>query len=978
MSPRMIKLLTSICLTTTAVSAASSYVEIEDRANLPLLNSDLAERTTAKIRLSNGLEALLISDPSADQSAAALALGAGSWHDPVEYPGMAHFCEHMLFMGTKRFPKESEFSSLIADNSGQMNAFTAPDRTVYMFSSGHEGFAPLLDRFSRFFIDPLFNPSGISRELHAVDQEFSKNIENDAWREYMVFKETGNPDHPNAKFSTGNSETLGNIPQSALKQWHSTYYSAKKMRLVLYSPLPLEQLKETAIQLFAEVPRKKEQTANDLQEITSNQQRGKLTYIEPIKQHQILTLSWELPRDLSLDPSRSADLFCYALGRGQPYSLHELLRKEGLIDDLSCSIDDMGGASHRFFQIRMELTDKGLSEWKAAAHLCFQAIQGLKNSSVPNYLYQEMNAAAQINYQYHPRKNAFFYARSIAESLLDEDLSTFPRSLLLASSYEPQKLVELGHCLTAENCLFTLMADSAKTNVAPDRQERWMGAKYAVRDIASQQLREWSTASLNPDLRLADPNPFVPASFDIVSANKTDLSNTPIEISADRFGNAYYSRSKEFHSPESVLSLHILSPEIKEDARSDCLTSLYLDYLTDRLHPTLRAAGSTGLHASFGSERNRIHIKIAGFSDKATLLLQEVLKEIATPTALSFDAFEAYQSKHMKAYANAAHDLPCIQAKDLASSLLDSNKNTKKEQLAALQKISYREFLSFARALFQETYTEAFFAGNLTLKDAESAWVDVRHLLGSAPFPKEKHPQSRVLSLSSNGPFAVYETTESMGNATFLILDQGNFTFERRAAQEILSSSLKEFFFTTLRTQQKTGYIVQSADTELEMHLFQYFLVQSNSHEPQELLHRFELFLETALQNLGESIPESRFETLKQNQIYALETRFERNLKEKSGLLDKLAFEHDADFDWIQKRLTGFKALNYETFLKEARTFLSRQNRKRLAVLFEGKKDSAYAYAPIDADQLKQNERYLSRSEISSDEYHLEQAEDLR
>lgn len=212
--------LTAIAVTAliSAYTENSALEEIKDEANLPWLNPDLSERTSAKIRLPNGLEAYLISDPRADQSAAAVAIGAGSWNDPVEYPGMAHFCEHMLFLGTERFPNENEFSTLIADYNGHTNAFTAPDRTVYMFSSNTDGFPLILERFSRFFIDPLFNPSGISREMHAVDQEFSKNIEHDGWRSYMVFKETGNPDHPNAMFSTGNSQTLANIPPKRLEK----------------------------------------------------------------------------------------------------------------------------------------------------------------------------------------------------------------------------------------------------------------------------------------------------------------------------------------------------------------------------------------------------------------------------------------------------------------------------------------------------------------------------------------------------------------------------------------------------------------------------------------------------------------------------------------------------------------------------------------------------------------------------------------
>ena len=129
----------------TLLVASALFTAIPDTSNLPLLTPDLQERQTAKIELANGLQILVISDPGADQSAAVVSVGSGSWCDPAEYPGMAHFCEHMLFMGTEKYP-DNEFSSVVSNFQGHTNAFTAPDKTVYMFSSHHEGFPLLLDR----------------------------------------------------------------------------------------------------------------------------------------------------------------------------------------------------------------------------------------------------------------------------------------------------------------------------------------------------------------------------------------------------------------------------------------------------------------------------------------------------------------------------------------------------------------------------------------------------------------------------------------------------------------------------------------------------------------------------------------------------------------------------------------------------------------------------------------------------------------
>eukprot|EP00878_Enallax_costatus_P008268 GHUV01008644.1.p2 GENE.GHUV01008644.1~~GHUV01008644.1.p2 ORF type:complete len:143 (+),score=36.70 GHUV01008644.1:87-515(+) len=62
------------------------------------------------ITLPNKLRVLLISDPDTDKAAAALNVRVGSMCDPVELPGLAHFCEHMLFYSSAKYPVEDEYS----------------------------------------------------------------------------------------------------------------------------------------------------------------------------------------------------------------------------------------------------------------------------------------------------------------------------------------------------------------------------------------------------------------------------------------------------------------------------------------------------------------------------------------------------------------------------------------------------------------------------------------------------------------------------------------------------------------------------------------------------------------------------------------------------------------------------------------------------------------------------------------------------
>ena len=68
------------------------------------------KRQYKMFKLANEMRCLIISDPKADKSAGSMDVGVGSAHDPREFFGLAHFLEHMLFMGTEKYPDEKEYS----------------------------------------------------------------------------------------------------------------------------------------------------------------------------------------------------------------------------------------------------------------------------------------------------------------------------------------------------------------------------------------------------------------------------------------------------------------------------------------------------------------------------------------------------------------------------------------------------------------------------------------------------------------------------------------------------------------------------------------------------------------------------------------------------------------------------------------------------------------------------------------------------
>ena len=176
---------------------------------------------------SNNLRVVLISDPDTDLSGASMNVAAGSFNDPANSTGMAHFCEHMLFLGTKEYPDKNEYSNFLSTHGGRDNAYTSTQETNYHFRIQANFLKEALDIFSHFFIDPLFEQTYTEKELNAVNQEHQKNLFSDPWKLWQLLKYVSNPHHPFSQFATGSIDTLNQSDiREQLVQFYNESYSA--------------------------------------------------------------------------------------------------------------------------------------------------------------------------------------------------------------------------------------------------------------------------------------------------------------------------------------------------------------------------------------------------------------------------------------------------------------------------------------------------------------------------------------------------------------------------------------------------------------------------------------------------------------------------------------------------------------------------------------------------------------------------------
>lgn len=963
----------SFIVISTFVSAddPSAYTVIPNQAKIPILTPSLSNRETLKIRLNNGLEAYLISDPIAQKSGAALSVKVGSWEDPKEYPGIAHFTEHLLFLGTKKYPIESEYGQYISENGGMSNAFTSNLATSYLFTINNAAFDKALDRFSHFFKEPLFNPSGVDRELKAIDQEYAKNVENEDFRQLYVHKQLSNPEHPNHAFNMGNSESLKKVSREALIDWYKEHYSANLMKLVVYSPQPMDKILQLVVDDFSEIPNTNKTLFSTTLRSYSDENRGKMIYVEPLKKLRTLDLIWEMPSKFAefLD-AQPSDLVCFIMGHEGKESLLAQLKREKLAEELRCGGSKTGEKLFEFY-IEIDLTQKGLNDVNKVILRCFQAIANLKSKGIPEYLYEDLKKIETIDYKYQVREDEFSELMKHTRWIITEPLESYPEKSQIITSYDPKLIQEFFSALTPENCEIQVIASSADSGIKPDQTEQWLGTSYAIRPIPEEILKEWNAAESHPEIDLPAPNPFIPQSLALKSAtienNNSGYLPEPTKILDDETGLIYFAQDHRYKEPKIYWSFEFRTPQvIASEPSKVVMADLFVKSITETLNQLSYTAKLGGLNYEVNLEPNGISVILDGYNENALILFEKILEALKNEQMTKED-FALYKDILLRKYLNFNLEMPIMQALEYFRQIIYKQYTSEKQKAFSIRKVNYDQYNNYQKQLFQQVYIQGMLYGNMTLEEAQNCTNLVKkHFIGK-PYPKTERPEVEVIVLNPElGPIYVECMTKSLGSAVVLALESEPYSFKNRASQQILLQAMKDPFFSTLRTKQQTGYLIFSSGEEIRKHMFNLFSIQSNTHSPKDLLARFELFIESFLQEMKRSeLREEQFLAIKAA-VLATQQEPPKNLVDMGKILKLIAFDYSGDFKWMDKRIQALKDLTYNECIDYATTILSRRNRRRLGVLLKGGKTDEdvldYKRARSLAE-LKKNSAYTSAAQ---------------
>ncbi|MFK0311919.1 pyrroloquinoline quinone biosynthesis protein PqqF [Pseudomonas sp. NPDC090233] len=210
---------------------------------------------TRTLTLANGLHLTLRHAPRLKRAAAALRVHAGSHDAPVKWPGLAHFLEHLFFLGNARFPLENGLMRYVQALGGQVNASTRERTTDFFFEVPPAAFAGGLERLCQMLAEPDLSIEHQRREREVIHAEFIAWSRNPQAQKQFTLLQSVSARHPLGGFHAGNRHTLAlQDPafQQALKGFHQRFYHAGQITLSLCGPQTLDQLEQLGRQ-FAQV-----------------------------------------------------------------------------------------------------------------------------------------------------------------------------------------------------------------------------------------------------------------------------------------------------------------------------------------------------------------------------------------------------------------------------------------------------------------------------------------------------------------------------------------------------------------------------------------------------------------------------------------------------------------------------------------------------------------------------------------------------
>lgn len=909
------------------------------------------------ITLNNKIQALLVHNEKFTNSGCAVSVNVGSYNEPEKFPGLAHFLEHMLFMGTEAYPEENAFGNFLNLYNGHSNAYTASEMTVYYCSIDSSELSEMLSMFSSFFMSPLFMKGSVDREICAVDSEFLNTLNNDAWRIGALLSELIKDGELRGRFNCGNEETLRqeNILDEVIKLWKDTY-SSDLMKLVICSNNSLDELEELA-QLFSRIENHNKtdnkintfgkfltQNESDKTDDFSKEELekccifkeefySKIIQMAPISDTKKLTVFLSAPPSLHHFKTNPYSYIEHLFTKNESDGLLAQLKNAGLAFGLEFDFEHYIHSTRVRFNV--ELTDEGCKNYKMVLDMivmylsCMEAneedFMRIKRIEGEEFMMKENDGPMEL-----------------AETL-SADIQMFPIENALNHDYvyevfDSELINKIIRLLSDFNRWIIILLDKQGDF---KHKEKYYGVEYNFigeynfNGGCHEILKE--TCMISP-LVTSNNKDCMKVSDYLNSIECISLGKQPVKSEEFKHGKLTYIFDEQFMAPKTELFILLKNEKIKDLFVN---LQLFLAIAEDAFQEAY-ARELYNYHVSLSTSISHrgILIKFDGVSEKIVEMCKHFFEDLQS---VDLRRFMLFKKQRKDAYSKKMTNSPYRRLVEIFNQHLSGFKNVEEYD-------SILDGLSEADAKFIDDYrTEIVVVGNIKYSDIKDLYEFIDRCDIGKKFDIQGSGKDNDLSYVDNISF---RTFDKFNNGIALFYKTCSFTDynkddsssipifdsdcdEGSACSDDIKASIasnnsiitlrnfivgrmihqisKDIFFNQLRTTEQLGYCVATHMVTVNKQEYLGYMVQSE--KPVEFLETRILKFVAELRELINAMETDDFETHKESLISFYEEPI-LNLEDLGNFVFNQHCNSAIDLDFNKKMISLIKTLEKKDLME--------------------------------------------------------------
>jgi insulysin len=886
------------------------------------------------IILDNKLKVLLIYDRNTHMSSAAMNVNVGFYNDPEHAQGLAHFLEHMLFMGTTKFPQENYFNEFINKSGGTMNAHTMEESTTYYFEVLNKYFIDSIDIFSNFFVEPLLSKNAVEREINAINSEYLKNTPVDIVRVLSVLKAVmDNKDHPYHNFGFGNTKTLLKPDiRKTLKEFYNKYYSSNIMDLVILSNNSIDEIEPKIIEMFSKIPNKNIDIPCKIDTLPFTQ--PKFIKVVPIENSNVLYLFFQIPNVDKYYKYKPLQYILHLLDHKGAGGIYDVLKSHHYATKIGSGIYESDTSSH-LLGINIKLTLKGFEKYEHVLGIVESYIQLIKTNEFSNFLLDEMKILNDINFNYSTIDEKISYVSNLSMNMLKYKIEdTIYGDYIVDVNNKKKSKHIITSCLQFVDINKSIIVlSSKKFSKNNNLKEKWFDTEYI--NIPFTKFKNIDQKIKN-ELKLPIKNTFIP--YDL-KVNKTINNN---QIIPTKFSSNIWYKPDNFGIPKVFIDVILYTNEPLKTPENYLLFDMYLTLFTRHNYEKFYYANMCETGISIIYDINFIIITFSGFNNNIHKIIELFMNSFFTFTDhITQSMFDSTMNECRDDLENFIYEPLSTIATERVSSSIYMRDYSNDKLLNTIDNVKYENIKEPIKWLYKNCGLKIFVYGNIN-EDILNLTKQFDIFSNGTELIKNENKIVKLHAGESQIYIIKSRNSENDNNLIYLFYEIGNIIKKTSDDWQtnllctyFIRTFVKEKFFTELRTKEQSGYIVTSfLKTFLSENGYLYglsFMVQSPHIDPITLRVRIKNFVVSMyhlLLELNTPVNLPKFEQFKNNIKLILEQKFVSQYEEHNFIFNEI-LSNEFAFDYKKILIDNIDSLDINTLIKFYELyFISKDTRK--------------------------------------------------